>query len=101
MTDIHSDLPLADLDPRHLDLRITACRDTGFLIWEAGAPIAAFSSRAELADWVEERLGLLPGEQEREARELAAYHAADGNIKRFPNVATPRTETPARRRRFF
>lgn len=86
---------------RHLDLRITAGRDAGFIVWEAAEAIAAFSSRAELADWLEDRLGSMPGEQEREAREIAAYHAARGNVERFPNVASPRTDPPPRRTRWL
>jgi hypothetical protein len=87
--------------PRHADLRITACRETGFLVWDGAEPIAAFSSRAEVADWIEQRLGSLPGEQEREAREFAAYQSAIGNVERFPNVAAPRVDPPPRRSRFF
>lgn len=95
MTD---DEPLAK---RALDLRVSAARDTGFVVWEAGEAIAALTSRAELADWLYERLGSIPGEREREARDLAATEAALGNVERFPNVARPRTDPPRRRSRFF
>jgi len=87
---------------RTLDVRVTAAAETGFIVWEAAEPIAAFTSRAELADWLEDRLGLVAGETEREERELAAYRAAHSNVDRFPNVAGGQVVPPERRsRRFF
>jgi hypothetical protein len=87
---------------RALDLRISAGSECGFYVQEAGEIIAAFTSRAELADWLEDRLGLVPGETEREERELAAYRAAHSNVDRFPNVAGGQVVPPERRsRRFF
>lgn len=39
------------------ELRISCPRDNGFIVWSAGDPIAAMTSRAELADWIERHLG--------------------------------------------
>lgn len=58
---------------RALDIRITAGVDVGFVVWEAGEVLAALTSRVELAEWIETRLGLVAGEQEREAAERAEY----------------------------
>jgi hypothetical protein len=41
---------------RMLDLRITAGQETGFLVWENAEILAAFSSAAEVAQWIETRL---------------------------------------------
>lgn len=87
---------------RQVDIRISAAAEIGFVAWENGTIVAAFTSRAEIADWIEQRLGLLPGEVEREARELEAYRTAMDNVEKFPRVASPRTDPPARRtRRLF
>lgn len=74
------------------EIRISCPQDQGFIVWSDGNPIAAITSRAELAEWIERALGDIPGEQEREAQELASMQAALGNVERFPNVASPRTE---------
>lgn len=89
---------------RSLDLRISAPPDIGFIVWSAGEPVAAFTTRAQLCAWLEETLGSLPGELEREAAVSMPGHAdsqADlSNVERMPNVARPRTEPP-KRNRFF
>jgi hypothetical protein len=79
------------MSDRALDIRLSAGRDVGFLVWEGGEVIAAVTSRAELAQWLEERLGLIPGEREREEREFAAMRDAMGNVESFPNVIKTRT----------
>jgi len=93
---------MIDLPARQLDLRIAAAGEIGFVVWEASEVVAAFTSRAELADWLEARLGLVAGEAEREAAELAAYRASVGNVERFPKIAGGHTAPPEPRpRRFF
>lgn len=47
---------------RDIEIRITAAAQTGFVAHEAGEIVAAFSTRHELARWIEERLGDLSGE---------------------------------------
>lgn len=42
---------------RDIEIRITAAAQTGFVAQEAGEIVAAFSTRHELARWIEERLG--------------------------------------------
>jgi len=74
------------------ELRISCPREQGFIVWCDGEPIAAITSRAELADWIEQHLGGIPGEQEREARDLAAVQTALGNVEAFPRVVSPRSE---------
>ncbi len=81
------------------EIRISCPQGQGFIVWSEGEPVAAITSRAELAEWIERALGDIPGEQEREAQELASMQAALGNVERFPNVASPRTE--ARRTRLW
>lgn len=39
---------------RSLDIRITAASSVGFVVHEAGEIVAAFSTPAELARWVED-----------------------------------------------
>ena len=85
---------------RHVDLRITAPAETGFLVWEGGEVIAAFTSRSELAQWLEDRLGLIPGEREKEAQAMAEMQNAMTNVERMPNVVRPRTE-PSQKRGYF
>lgn len=91
------------MSDRWPELRISCPRDQGFIVWESGEPIASLTSRAELAEWIERALGAIPGEAEREQRDLAAMQEALGNVTSFPNVASPRTDpTPTgiwRRRR--
>ena len=86
---------MTDTPPRDLDVRISAAGQVGFVVWEAGAIVASLTSRAEVADWIEQRLGIVPGEREREDADRAAY----SNVERMPNIAQPRTEK--RRGRFF
>lgn len=78
------------------ELRISCPRDNGFIVWSAGEPIAAMTSRAELADWIERHLGDIPGEREREAEDLASTQEALSNVERFPTVIEPRTEVRKR-----
>lgn len=92
-----SDTPI---DPRALDLRISAPPLGGFIVWEAGQVITAFRWRHELADWLMARLGDIPGEREREARALAASQVPPDNVEPFPKVVSSRT-APERRRGFF
>jgi hypothetical protein len=77
---------------REIDLRITAPPEQGFCVWESGEMLAAFTSRYELAQWLERRLGVLPGEQEREAADMADMQRSLGNVEAFPSVVRPRTE---------
>lgn len=65
---------------RVLDIRISAAAERGFVVHEAGEIVAAFTSRAEVAEWVEQRLGLVDGEIDRERRDIA------DTIEAFPNV---------------
>jgi hypothetical protein len=74
------------------EIRVSCPAGQGFIIWQDGEPIAALTSRSELADWIENALGDIPGEREREAKDLAAVQTAMGNVERFPNIASPRSE---------
>lgn len=65
---------------RETDLRITAGLEVGFCVWEAGEVVAALTSASELAEWIERRLGKVPGEAERESRDRAEA------IEALPNV---------------
>lgn len=76
---------------RWSEIRISCPQEQGFIVWSEGNIIAGFTSRAELADWIENALGEIPGEKEREAKDMAAAQAY-GNVERFPNVASPRSE---------
>lgn len=87
--------------PRALDIRISSGTEVGFLVWEAGQVVAALTSRVEVADWLEHRLGSIPGEREREARDLASTQAAFGNVERMPNVAQSPPAVPSRSRGYF
>jgi len=80
------------MSDRWPELRISCPQDQGFIVWSAGDPIAALTSRAELANWIELALGDIPGEREREASDLAAMQEALGNVEKFPRIAEPRTE---------
>lgn len=55
---------------RSIDIRISAAAEKGFVIHEAGEIVAAFTSRAEVAQWIEDRLGEVDGEVERERRDI-------------------------------
>lgn len=68
---------------RALDIRISAARDHGFVVWEDGEPVAAFDNPQELAMWIEARAMKVEGEAERFSDEAKTE---------FPNVirATPR-----------
>lgn len=67
---------------RSLDIRITAARETGFVVWEAGDVVAAFANPQELAVWVEQRGMQVAGEAEQMAADLS-----------MPNVISrPRTQ---------
>jgi hypothetical protein len=98
MTDHPPPPPLAR---RHVDLRVAAARDVGFAIYEAGEIVAAVTSRAEVAEWIERRLGLLPGELEREAVDFEATREAMANVELMPQVVRPRTEPRRRGRGLF
>ena len=50
---------------RVLEIRISAARDHGFVVWEAGDPIAAFDDPQQLAMWIEARAMKVEGEAER------------------------------------
>lgn len=65
---------------RHLDIRIGAAVEKGFVIHEAGEIVAAFTSRAEVAQWIEDRLGLVDGEIERERQDIS------DTVHDFPNI---------------
>ncbi len=65
---------------RHLDIRISAAAEKGFVIHEAGEIVAAFTSRAEVAQWIEDRLGLVDGEIERERQDIS------DTVQEFPNI---------------
>lgn len=84
------------MSTRTVELRVSAGRDVGFVIWEAGEVAAALTSRAEVAEWIERRLGLIPGETERERQDFEATREAFGNVEALPSVMRPRTE-PRRR----
>jgi hypothetical protein len=87
--------------PRFIDLRITAAPEVGFIAWQNGEPLAAFTSRYEVAQWLELRLGQVPGEIEREARDFEATRDAMATAgDSMPNVVRhPRTQ-PKRRSLF-
>lgn len=55
---------------RKLDIRISAASEEGFLVWEAGDPIAAFSTPQELAMWIEKKAMSVEGEAERMRSDL-------------------------------
>jgi hypothetical protein len=85
---------------RETDLRITAPPERGFVVWEGGEVLAAFGSRIDLAEWLAQRLGSLPGEREREARDFAAWRDATRNVEDMPRVAREDAEpTPPPRKR--
>lgn len=79
------------MSERNLDIRITAASDRGFVVWEASVVVAALTTRAEVAEWLEQRLGLLPGEIEREAQDRQQ------TIDDLPNVIRARTAPPKSR----
>lgn len=74
-------------------IMVRAAADIGFTIEEAGHVVAALTSAAEVAQWMETRLGSLPGEQEREAADRAA------TIEALPQVLRPMQGTGFFRRR--
>jgi hypothetical protein len=90
---------------RAVDLRITAPPQRGFIVWVAGEAVAAFGDRFSLAEWLHAELGLLHGEREREARDLALTREAMSNVKDMPRVAReePAAEPvpPRQRSRIF
>lgn len=55
---------------RSIDIRVSAASERGFVIMEAGEVVAAFTSRAEVAQWIEDRLGEVDGEIERERQDI-------------------------------
>ena len=67
---------------RVIDIRISAAAERGFCIYEAGEIVAAFTSRAEVAEWIETRLGEVDGEIDRERQDMA------DTIENFPNVVS-------------
>ena len=74
-------------------IMVTAPRDIGFIVWSEGSPIAALTSRAELANWVERHFGDIPGEREREEEERKEMMESLANVEAMPNVlGRPRTE---------
>lgn len=94
-----SDQPHDTHQPRALDIRLTCGTDVGFAVWEGGQLVAAFKWRHQIAEWLFDRLAELPGEIEREQREMPP--PPPDNVQDFPRVAQrPRTEPP-RGRGFF
>lgn len=65
---------------RDLDIRIRAARERGFVVEEGGEVVAALTTRAEVAQWIEDRLGGVPGEREQEQQDM---HDA---VEAYPNV---------------
>ncbi len=65
---------------RSIDIRISAAAEKGFVIHEAGEIVAAFTSRAEVAQWIEDRLGEVDGEIDRERQDMA------DTVEHFPNI---------------
>ena len=55
---------------RDFEIRISAASDKGFAIHEAGILVAALTTRAEVAQWIEDRLGEVPGEREQERQDI-------------------------------
>lgn len=78
------------MDNTSLDIRITKAKDVGFVVWEGGEIIAALEDRTRVAMWIEERLGDIPGERERELKNAAS------NVERMPNVAQRQESQPRR-----
>ncbi len=72
-----------------IQLVITQAAEVGFTISEGGEVVAALTSRHEVAQWIEDRLGNLPGVAEREAQDMADATEA------FPNVIS-RTDPKGR-----
>ena len=72
----------AEID-RKMSLRIEPAATKGFIIWEAGEIVAGLSTRAEVANWIEDRLGSIPGEQEQEAADLVALREDLPNITKL------------------
>jgi len=70
---------------RDIDIRISAASDKGFAVHESGTLVAALTTRAEVAQWIEDRLGSVPGEVEREQHEIEQAQ------NEFPNVVRART----------
>lgn len=70
---------------RDIDIRISAATDRGFAIHEGGQLVAALTTRAEVAEWIEDRLASVPGEVEREQQEIEQAQ------QDFPNVVRART----------
>lgn len=85
-------------NPRTVELRITAPPDRGFIVWVAGEPVAAFGDRFGLAEWLRVELGELPGEREREARDLALAREAMSNVEDMPRVARKDDDEPPKKK---
>lgn len=67
------------------DIRITKADDTGYGIWIASRLVAALTTRAEVAEWIERHLGT-PEIIEREQQEIADVR------EQYPRVVgAPRT----------
>ena len=56
---------------RDLDIRISAARDHGFVVWENAVVIAAFDDPQQLAMWVETRAMMVEGEAEKLTEETS------------------------------
>ena len=67
------------------DIRVRKAKERGFFIEEAGSVVAAFSSRSEVANWIEDRLGEIPGEIERENQDM------HDTVMAMPRVLRDRT----------
>jgi hypothetical protein len=69
-------------------LFIEPAQVVGFTVWQDGKMLAALTSRAEVANWIEDHLGSLPGEREREARDYEATR------RDMPNIIRPEETAP-------
>jgi len=92
---------MADRTP---EIRITTPERGGYVAWIDGHPVVAKSSRAEIADWIEQEYGS-PDELAREeadvraAGELSAM-LTNGDLDALPRVLRERT-TPRHGMRLF
>ena len=78
------------MSSRQVDIRITAAIDVGFCVWEAGEVVAALKDRADVAEWVERRLGRIEGELNREEGERQERVIEMPNVMRLPTTKVAR-----------
>ena len=78
------------MSERNADIRISSATEAGFCIWEGGEIVAALTSRSEVAEWIERRLGHVPGELDREEQDRQQTVVDMPNVMRQqqPKVAT-------------